>query len=293
MALKNAFNWLTITIVFANLVLWDVIVKQREISVSIDLAKMEVFAQIVKMVMLVSAHLATVALTVSFWAAVVKTNPVFMVVPALIMDLTLNVFVQLVQLVKLVSKILEMSAPTTHANMATAVIALVTLTALVNQNGEEKIVKYQTKHHQEELIYQMGFTRLSTIKKQFKDAFQIDAMRRKEITGVMKSAILTSVIMMVVIVVLDSILGSSAMLQLDKERTVGMFSRIKYVMKPAIQRSVFLMVMIVKQLGFLATNIMMHIAVIIMVMDIVMKDATMLHVAGMDLTVNHQLKSTK
>jgi len=264
MALKNAFNWLTITIVFANLVLWDVIVKQREISVSIDLAKMEVFAQIVKMVMLVSAHLATVALTVSFWAAVVKTNPVSMVVPALIMDLTLNVFVQPAQLVKHVSKILEMSAPTTHANMVAALIALVTLIALVNQNGEVKIAKYQTKHHQEELIYQMGFTRLSTIKKKFKDVFQIDAMKRKEITGVMKSAILTSVIMMVVIVVSDLILGSSAMLQLDKERTVGMFSRIKSVMNPAIQRSVFLMVMIVKQLDFLATNIMMLIAVIIM-----------------------------
>ena len=136
----------------ANLALWDVIVRLREISASIALARMAVFAQIVKMVMFVSAQQATVAPTVSFWVAVVKTSLVYMVAPALTKDLTSNAFVQLAQLVKHVSKILEMSAPTIHANMAAVLIGLVTLIARVNQNGEEKIVKFLTKPHQGELI---------------------------------------------------------------------------------------------------------------------------------------------
>jgi len=139
----------------------------------------------------------------------------------------------------------------------------------------------------------MVFTRLSTIKKKCKNVLKIAAMKRKEITDVMKSAIHISVTMMVVTVALDLIPGNSAMQQLVEERTVGMFSRIKFAMKPAILKNVFLMVMIVKQLDFLVTSIMMHIAVIIMATDSVMKAATMLHVAGMDLTVSHQLKSTK
>ena len=139
----------------------------------------------------------------------------------------------------------------------------------------------------------MDFISLSTIKKKYKNVLIIIVMRRKEITDVMKSAILTSVTMMVVIVASGLIPGSSAMQQLMEERTVGMFSRIKSAMKPATLKNVFLMVMIVKQLDFPATNIMMLIAVIIMAMDTVMKVATMQPVAGMDLTVNHQLKSTK
>jgi hypothetical protein len=152
MALKNAFNWSTITIVFANLDLWDVIARLKEISASIALARMEVFALTVKMVMFVSAQLATVVLIVSFWAVVVKTSLVSMVAPALTKDLTSNVFVQLAQLVKHVSKIPGMNAPTTLASMVAALIALVILTALVNQNGAEKIVKSLTKLHLEVLI---------------------------------------------------------------------------------------------------------------------------------------------
>ena len=118
-------------------------------------------------------------------------------------------------------------------------------------------------------------------------------MKRKEITDVMKNVTLTFVIMMEVIVDLDSILGSFVMQQLAEEKTVGMFSKIKSAMKRVTQKNVCLMDMIVKQLDFLATNIMMLIVVIIMAMGNVMKAATMLHVAGMDLTVNHQLKNTR
>ena len=66
------------------------------------------------------AQLVTAVPTVSSSAAVVKTSPVFMEAPALIMDLTSNASAQLAQLAKLVNRTPVMNVHTILVKMAVA-----------------------------------------------------------------------------------------------------------------------------------------------------------------------------
>jgi hypothetical protein len=118
-------------------------------------------------------------------------------------------------------------------------------------------------------------------------------MTRKGITAATKSATLTSAITTVAIVVSVLILGSFAMLQLEKAKTAGMCSRTASVTRPAIEKSVSLTDTTVNRLHYLATSITTLSVVIITVTDGAMKNVTMRHVVGMASTVNLQQKLTR